>query len=246
MSFQPGSNNYAVAVGTNPQHLIHLDVRPPTTTDILYQVGTEWIDTVGNAVYFLTSFSASANVTSANWVSSGGATTEISTLTGNTGTATPVGGNILVAGTASQITTAASGSTVTLSLPAAITAPGSLTTTTTLTGGTGVTATTGNVTVANGNLAFGTSGNKLISTSVGSTTAAGANSFGTVALVSGTATVATTSVTASSMIFLTCQALGTVVAPSALCVSAKTASTSFVINASQATDTSTVAWFIVN
>jgi hypothetical protein len=240
MQFQPGSNNYAVAVGSNPQHLIHLDVRAPATTDILYAVGTEWVDTVGNAVYFLTSFSNSGNTTTANWVSSGGGSTEVSTLTGDSGTATPAAGNIKIAGTANQITTAGSGSTVTLSIPSAFTAPGSITATTSLT------ATLGNITAANGNVVLGTAGNKLNSTSVGSTTAAGANSFGTVALASGTATVATTAVTANSMIFLTCQALGTVIVPSALCVSAKTASTSFVITASQATDTSTIAWFIVN
>ena len=48
------------------------------------------------------------------------------------------------------------------------------------------------------------------------------------------------------MIFLTSQALGTDTVASALCVSAKTAGTSFVITASQATDTSTIAWFIIN
>lgn len=115
-----------------------------------------------------------------------------------------------------------------------------------LTASTTLTATLGNITATNGNVVLGTAGNKLNSTSVGTTTAAGANSFGSVALVGGTATVATTSVTANSLIFLTCQALGTVIVPSALCVSAKTASTSFVITASQATDTSTIAWFIVN
>jgi phosphate-selective porin len=48
------------------------------------------------------------------------------------------------------------------------------------------------------------------------------------------------------MIFLTSQALGTVTSASALAVTAKTAGVSFVITASQATDTSTIAWFIVN
>jgi len=117
---------------------------------------------------------------------------------------------------------------------------GSLRTTTTLT------ASLGAITATNGNLVLGTAGNKILSTSVGTTTAAGANSFGSVALVGGTATVATTAVTANSLIFLTCQALGTVAVASALCVSAKTGGVSFVITASQGTDTSTIAWFIVN
>jgi len=117
---------------------------------------------------------------------------------------------------------------------------GSLTTTTTLT------ATLGAITATNGNLVLGTAGNKINSTSVGTTTAAGANSFGSVALVGGTATVATTAVTANSLIFLQCQALGTVATAKAMAVTAKTASTSFVITSADNTDTSTVAWFIVN
>jgi hypothetical protein len=63
-------------------------------------------------------------------------------------------------------------------------------------------------------------------------------------LVGGTVVVANTSVTATSRIFLTAQSLGTVTAPSALCVSARTAGTSFTILASQATDTSVVGWEI--
>jgi len=82
--------------------------------------------------------------------------------------------------------------------------------------------------------------------SLASSTAAGAYSAGTVPLVGGTAIVSTTAVTASSVIRLTCQALGTVVNPSALCVSAKVAGTSFTIKASQATDTSTIFWEIIN
>jgi hypothetical protein len=115
-----------------------------------------------------------------------------------------------------------------------------------VTAGTTLTATLGAITATNGNLVLGTAGNKILSTSVGTTTAAGANSFGSVALTGGTATVATTAVTANSLIFLTCQALGTVVVASGLAVTAKTAGTSFVITASQATDTSTIAWMIVN
>lgn len=67
---------------------------------------------------------------------------------------------------------------------------------------------------------------------------------GTAVLSAGTVVVANTSVTATSRIFLTCQALGTVSAPSALCVSARTAGTSFTILASQGTDTSTIAYEI--
>jgi hypothetical protein len=74
----------------------------------------------------------------------------------------------------------------------------------------------------------------------------GANAkAGIVTLIGGTATVATTVVTDVSRIHLTAQTLGTVTVPSALSVSARTAGTSFTILASQNTDTSAVAWLIV-
>lgn len=223
----------------------------------------------------------------ASWIALGtGAVGGIVTLTGDSGGAiAPVGGNIDILGTASEITSTGTAGTITLSLPAAITAPGSLTTTTTLaatttiTAGTGITATTGNIvasagnitatlgsvsagtsvtagttltatlgniTATNGNIVRGTAGNKDVYSSVGSNATAGANSAGSVALVGGTVVVSTTAVTASSLIRLTCQALGTVVVPSALCVSAKSAGVSFTILSSEATDTSTIFWEIVN
>ncbi len=127
---------------------------------------------------------------------------------------------------------------------------GALTATTTLT------ATLGAITATNGNLVLGTAGNKIMSTSVASTTTAGANSFGTVTLVGGTATISTTAVTASSIIFLTRQGVGATGAAALgeLSVGTIVANTSFVINAwSQAdatalaaTDVSSIGWTIVN
>jgi hypothetical protein len=67
---------------------------------------------------------------------------------------------------------------------------------------------------------------------------------GTATLSAGTVVVANTSVTANSRIVLTAQTLGTVTTPSALCVSARSAGTSFTILASQNTDTSIVAYQI--
>lgn len=64
-------------------------------------------------------------------------------------------------------------------------------------------------------------------------------------LVAGTVTVATTKVTANSRIQLTTQSLGTVTVPMPIAVTARTAGTSFVITSSDATDTSVVAWMIV-
>jgi len=103
----------------------------------------------------------------------------------------------------------------------------------------------GNV-VLNGNLTFNSSGNRIFYNNVASGTAAGSDSVGTVSLVGGTATVNTTVVSANSLFRLTCQSLGTVTDPSALCVTTKIIGTSFTIKASQATDTSTILWEIIN
>lgn len=66
---------------------------------------------------------------------------------------------------------------------------------------------------------------------------------GAAVLTGGAATVANTSVTANSRIFLTSQADGGT--PGFLRVSARTAGTSFTITSSSGTDTSTVAYEII-
>jgi hypothetical protein len=72
----------------------------------------------------------------------------------------------------------------------------------------------------------------------------GANArMGRSTLVGGTVTVANTSVTATSEIFLTCQVPGGT--PGFLRVSARVAATSFTILSSSGTDTSVVGWLIV-
>ncbi|MEU9048368.1 hypothetical protein AB0D63_43270 [Kitasatospora sp. NPDC048343] len=67
--------------------------------------------------------------------------------------------------------------------------------------------------------------------------------MGVATLVAGTVTVANTSVTASTRIFLTAQTSGA--APGALRVSTLTAGTSFVITSTSGTDTSVVAWLLI-
>lgn len=76
--------------------------------------------------------------------------------------------------------------------------------------------------------------------------AEGANATSGVAtLAAGTVTVLTDKVAANSRIYLTVQALGTVAAPKALAITARTAGTSFTVTSEDATDTSVVAWVIV-
>jgi hypothetical protein len=67
--------------------------------------------------------------------------------------------------------------------------------------------------------------------------------MGRATLVAGTVTVATTAVAATSEVFLTCQTPGGT--PGFLRVSARTAGVSFTIQSSSGTDTSVVAWMIV-
>lgn len=96
---------------------------------------------------------------------------------------------------------------------------------------------TGDVNSSTGNVKISTLGKGLqIKTGVNS-------KIGTAVLVAGTVTVANTSVTANSLIFLTSQVNGGT--PGFLRITAKTASTSFVITSSSNTDTSTVAWNII-
>ena len=137
-----------------------------------------------------------------------------------------------------------------------------LDTTSTILGGSSITATTtltatlGAITATNGNIVRGTAGNKDVYSSVATTTAAGANSAGTVTLVGGTATVATTAVTANSQIRLYRQGVGATGAAALgiLSLGTVTAGVSFIINAvtaasavaNQATDVSVIGWEIVN
>lgn len=116
-----------------------------------------------------------------------------------------------------------------------------------------ITATVGDITAQNGNFVFGTAGNKVIMPMATNTTA-GNNSAGTVTLIGGTATINTTAVTANSKIHLSRQAIGATGAAALgiLSLGTITAGTSFVINAVepadattlQATDVSIIFWEI--
>lgn len=171
-------------------------------------------------------------------------------------------GEVTMAGTANQITTTGGLNTLTFSIPAVFIAPGSIASTTTIVAGTSLTATTsvtatlGNITATNGNIVKGTAGNKDVYTSVATNATAGANSAGTVTLVGGTATVATTAVTANSKIRWARQSIGATGAAALgiVTIGTITAGVSFVINAVQAadatalqaSDVSLIWWEIVN
>ncbi len=94
-------------------------------------------------------------------------------------------------------------------------------------------------TLLNNNLNLGTVGNGIYIKEGTNATS------GVATLTGGTVVVSTTKVTATSRIQLTGQNLGTVIVPSAYAVSARNAGTDFTILSSAGTDTSDVAWVIV-
>lgn len=94
------------------------------------------------------------------------------------------------------------------------------------------------VDVVGGNIGIGTAGD-------GYRTREGSNAKqGVATLAAGTVTVANSSVTSTSRIFLTAQSLGTIAVPAAHAVTARTAGTSFTITSSAVTDTSVIAYEI--
>lgn len=157
-----------------------------------------------------------------------GGSASISTLTGSTGTATPSAGNIQIAGTAQQITTAASGAVVTLSLPSTVAFPGNVSIPSgselTLSGSAGLLMEAGNFQMGGGDMILanlcGVSG----------------------AMTAGTITVANLNVDANSVIQLTHKAIGGTAGHLSCTINA---GVSFTINSTSSTDTSTVSWFFV-
>ncbi len=153
--------SYEGVKATNPAQVIQA-LRNPLATDIGFDIGTEWVNTVSSTVWFLTHLSGGV----ATWSAAGSGTVgAIVTLTGGSGGGlSPTVGNFNLLGTANQITSTGAGSTITFSIPATFIAPGSIASTTTITSGTalvstttlttgqGITATTGNIVATAGNI----------------------------------------------------------------------------------------------
>lgn len=256
---QPNGKNPLSYLGVraeDPSNLIEAE-RAPGNNDV-YDIGTVWIDTTTNAVYFLTSFSSGIP----NWEIAASPTGAISQLDGDSGSATPAAGVITIAGGA-NITTSATGSTVTAALDAAVTttsyatadAADGLTITSNGISADGTNADidivvtpkgAGNLDVAAGDVSISSLGSGL-------SIAEGADArMGVATLTAGTVTVSTTAVAANSRVFLTRQDLNSATAVGSPTLGTVTAGTSFVINSLDATasvetnDVSIIAWMIVN
>lgn len=159
MPFQGGigGNKAAMFYGggqvPNPANVI-VQAGTPSTNARSANIGDIYVDKSTSIPYICVASTGAAGGTT--WEQLGLATGSVGQINGSTGTALPSAGVITIAGTANQITTAASGSTVTLTLPSAITAPGSVTATTT------VTATLGNITATNGNFVASAAGSGIV------------------------------------------------------------------------------------
>jgi hypothetical protein len=206
---------------------------PSTRPSISLQLGQIWVNKSTGSVYCLSSFSAGL----ANWSTLSSGTGPVETIN----SLTPTAGNIVIAGTTLQLTATSAGSTVTLSLPAALTAPGSVTATTTLT------ATAGDITATLGNVVLNGAG-KHLSVHGGAVT----DFIGTATLASGTITVSNTNIATADKIFIQRQAVNGSTTLGELTYTISNA-TSFTITAAilgtpgstQTGDTSIVSYFIV-
>lgn len=220
----------------NPKTIIAQ--RDPKSTDV-YNQGTTWINTLTKTIF----------QTPAGGIWNTGSSTALFSSPPPIGNVTPNTGAFTTLSATGNITSGAViSSTGNITSGAAISSTGNITS-----GGT-VTS-TGNI-ISNGNVVYNTAGNKTVYTSIATTTAAGANSAGTVTLVAGTATIATTAVATASNIRMTRQSVGATGAAALgiLSIGTITNGVSFVINAVTAadatalatTDVSVIFWEIVN
>ena len=245
MTIQPGAVLYTQGLGSRPEgvEVPHLDVRAPTIYDIKFPVGKRWIDQVGQSTYTLVDFISTSNVVQAVWVQESASSTFASITAQNFYTADASTGLDI---SANEITALGTSTNIDIELNPK--------------GSGDVTVSTGDLVLSAGTLQASAASTlscgpvncsyvtmagasaKLYISAVNTAT----SSIGTATLVAGTVTVANTNVTAASKIFLTVASLGTVTAPQAVYVSTIVAGTSFAITSADATDTSTVNWFIIN
>lgn len=246
------TNLYGISVGTaSTVGLVPIVMtRDPASTDAdltKYPIGKEWVNSAANNVWFLTSYTSPGGVLTANWEAAGGGALELSSLTGDTGTATPSAGNIKISGTANQITTTGASHTITLTIPSAFIAPGSIAATTTVTGGTGVIATTGGVTATAGNL-VATAGNLNLNgvaskVNINATVTASASVGFFTLSGSATTTLTSSAITANSIILYSLKTLGTLTQSA---ITYTTTGGSATITPAGSTDTSVYGYMIIN
>lgn len=93
------------------------EARDPTSLDVNYQLYQQWVNTSNFNLWQLMSFVSTSGTVLANWFQLEGTTSEVHTLTGNSGGAvSPTSNNINILGTAGQITVTGDPATSTLTL----------------------------------------------------------------------------------------------------------------------------------
>ena len=118
MSFQTGAELYTLGFGSRPENveIPHIDLRIPSTTDILYPIGKRWINRATQTEYVLTAITTIGGITSASWTLLGTNSGALNTLTtDDSNVVTPVAGNINLIG-ASPLSTTGSGADATINL----------------------------------------------------------------------------------------------------------------------------------
>lgn len=202
--------------------------RAPGAKDKNYLIGQVWVYKTSTTTRTSYQFGGLNPSKVPIWMQTSSSTGDLSTLTGTSGGAiSPVASNITFAAGTGMLSIVGTAGTLTFNVNFA--APPAL--------GSGTPAAVSSTILTHGKENY---------TTLASTTSAGALSAGSVALVGGTATIASTAVTANSLIRISVQALGTVTTAKAVAATAKTAGVSFVLTSADATDTSTVFWEIIN
>lgn len=272
MSFQPGAVVYTQSFGSRPENVEvpHIEGRNPAPTDFNYPVGKKWVNDIANTTFELTSLSSLGGILVANWVAAAGGSSGITSVVGtanqvNVSTVAGVAtislsstlvapGTVTVAGQttlgptdivgAVNINTSGSADTHIGFGGTGQTIIGNSTGDSIVSGDllvTGNYSSNGNITLNNGNITLSSAGDKL-------NIATGTNaSIGTsAAMTAGTITIATTAVTVGSQIFVSHNTPGGTPGILSVPEASIVAGTSFVINSTSSSDTSTVNWLIIN
>lgn len=146
-------------------------LRDPTSADIGYELGQQWINKSNNDAWILTSVNGTAA-----WGPITSGSSALTSLTGDSGGAiSPVAGNITIAG-GTNLTSVGTTGTITVNLDNSPSVSG------TITAGTGITSTTGAITATAGAVVAGTTvtaGTGITATTGNITATAGAVNAGT-------------------------------------------------------------------
>jgi hypothetical protein len=233
-----GTGTITVGNSSGGSQTIQLGSGTSTYTISLGASGTNNIITLGNSSGStgVAIFSGSGGLN----IASGGGTLTINSGTGATNISTMAGAASINVATGAGNKTLTLGSTNTGSTTTVQAGTGGITLAAAVTANVGINILTGDLSVTDGNINFFNLGKKLLFPE-------GSNaSMGVATLVAGTVTVATTAVTGNSRIFLTIQSLGTVIVPTTVAITTIAPGASFTITSADPTDTSDIAWLIVD